>query len=416
MARIARIAVVVSLLHLSMGADPTSTVGSESEQSPDTIPISAEEALRIDAEAYAEMFRTTPEEALRRLELMPSVRAVIDEVVTKHRDRFAGAWFRHTPEFGVFVRLKGDEAANEVEAALSHLAVPLKVVLSASHSLDELLAAQEQVIGLVTAEYRDIATGIDVTTGSIELAGPVGPSPDDLAALAAAVDVPVRHDVTPAARPMHTYGGHEIRNFRGRCTTGFSVQDAVSGRSGILTAGHCEKEVFFGTNPTYVENANSTYPATLGGVRWDRNQDFAWYETSHAELASFWNGSEHRGVVSTQPRLEMVNEFVCHYGIVTRVSCGTVSDIHFAPAASICGGQACDPVWAKVINHGPLLCDEGDSGGPFFVGGVAWGTMTSAATVGPDYGDCAYAVMMTIGALKWDGVNTRVKLIGGGLG
>jgi hypothetical protein len=45
--------------------------------------------------------------------------------------------------------------------------------------------------------------------------------------------------------------------------------------------------------------------ADLSGKRWDSNQDFAWYQTSHVEYPQFYDGFALRTQTGTQPRLQM---------------------------------------------------------------------------------------------------------------
>lgn len=366
-----------------------------------------------DAAAYAEMFGVTPEEAQRRMVLMASVGPEVDEISRVHAARFAGAWIEHVPEFRVVVSLTGpdDAGVSGAKAAVSKVA-EAETAFSATHTLNELLIGLEALTPTVQSRHPDFGIGVNVMQNAVELSGPDVLSAEDLDSLSAVAGVRLTHDVSPGVKPGHTYGGKGMRDPDDVCTSGFSVQDAVSGRSGILTAGHC-----FEADATYVESSTIEYAADLGGKRLDANQDFAWYETGHDEYPKFWDGVTLRDVTGTKARLEMVGETVCHYGLKTGYSCGLVSDIHYRPSDVICGGVTCDPVWVKVSSvSGNLRCWFGDSGGPMFTSTVAWGIFSGQSSDGPAYGECRHVVMMSIGALKWDGVNTRIKLKGGGLG
>jgi hypothetical protein len=97
---------------------------------------------------------------------------------------------------------------------------------------------------------------------------------------------------------------------------------------------------------------------------------------------------------------------------VTGYSCGVVEDIHYTPSSNVCNGQTCQPVWVKVVDSGTpggaydIDCEDGDSGGPYFWGSIAWGTHTGS----PNIAECTYTIMFSIGGLQWDGVNTRILL------
>lgn len=52
---------------------------------------------------------------------------------------------------------------------------------------------------------------------------------------------------------------------------------------------------------------------------------------------------------------------------------------------------------------------RGDSGGPYFWGTTAWGTHSGSKTTNGGE-DCVHVVFMSVGALQWDAVNTRILL------
>jgi len=62
-------------------------------------------------------------------------------------------------------------------------------------------------------------------------------------------------------------------------------------------------------------------------------------------------------------------DFVCHFGESSGYSCAEVELTDYAPPGALCGGP-CEPTWVTV--RGPD-CIPGDSGGPVFSGGVAFG-------------------------------------------
>ena len=122
----------------------------------------------------------------------------------------------------------------------------------------------------------------------------------------------------------------------------------------------------------------------------------------------FWDGSQYVTQTAQKSRSFMVGNTVCHYGTVSGYSCGYAEDIHYRPSNNICNGQVCDAVWLKVRDSAyyNLNCQGGDSGGPFFWGSTAWGTLS-----GKNGGDtCDYAIVFTLDGLTWDGVNTRLYL------
>ncbi|HET7685037.1 MAG TPA: trypsin-like serine protease, partial [Candidatus Limnocylindria bacterium] len=242
--------------------------------------------------------------------------------------------------------------------------------------------------------------------GAVRLVGPTVLSATDIANLEALAGVRVIVEAASPLRLQHTYGGKLMTDPNFGCTSGFTTKDAVSGTTGVLTAGHC-----FPGDATYWQDGTTKYLADLSGKRWDKNQDFAWYQTSHVESPEFFDGFALRTQTATKPRLEMEGNNVCHSGITTGYSCGLAEDIHYQPPSLVCNGQICDAVWLRVIDSGTpggaydIDCAGGDSGGPYFWGHTAWGTHTAGTEP-----NCTYTVVMTVGALQWDGVNTRILL------
>ena len=67
-------------------------------------------------------------------------------------------------------------------------------------------------------------------------------------------------------------------------------------------------------------------------------------------------------------------DVVCRRGESAGYSCAEVELTNYAPPGELCGGP-CDPVWVTVA--GPS-CRGGDSGGPVFLGSVAFGIVKGA--------------------------------------
>jgi len=77
-----------------------------------------------------------------------------------------------------------------------------------------------------------------------------------------------------------------------------------------------------------------------------------------------------RMVVSWRNRTSTrAGDFVCHRGERTGYSCATVQLVDYAPPGDLCAGP-CPPTWVAV--SGPQ-CRSGDSGGPVFLGSIAFG-------------------------------------------
>jgi hypothetical protein len=378
----------------------------ETEVGEDIGVASAEEARRRDAAAYAEGRGITVDEALRRFDVVPSLASAVQAAEIAAPGRFAGGWVEHDPELAVFVRFTGSEAGLEqATQALAGLAAPVHIEYGAPHTYTELRAGQHRITPTIHRDHPRMGLFVDVRTGSVMLLGPDPIATAELEALSRLAGVPVASQLSPPFQNVHTYGGKNIDAVEG-CTTGFSVRDAISGETGVMTAGHCAGNN--GSVATYYQDAATSYPMSQRGKRDDANQDFAWYaESFHYEYNRVWDGLYLREITSTKPRLEMVGGTVCHFGRGSGLSCGVVDDIHFDPGMG-CNGP-CDDVWVLIWDDPGLKCWFGDSGGPFFQGNTAWGTAKSSQ-LGSNPDDCGSMVFMSVGALNWDGVNTRLLL------
>jgi hypothetical protein len=147
----------------------------------------------------------------------------------------------------------------------------------------------------------------------------------------------------------------------------------------------------------------------MSGKRWDANQDFAWYQTPGNDWPQFFDGQGGlRNVTGIVLRPNMSGGWHCHNGRTTGYSCGINDTIRFRPDPEECNGQICSDRWAAIIQDPTIKCFGGDSGGPHFLGTVAWGTLSAGATSGTGPGDCTILVFMTAEQLSWDGVNTRI--------
>lgn len=402
-------AIAIATLILLVGVIPARAETPHHEIAVPTITDGA--AIRSDAGAYAERFNVTVDEAVRRLDTIPTAATALATLESAFPDRFAGGWVEHEPSFLVVVRLTGpNDVTDAVEPILTPIGIPSDLRFGAMHPVAELHAALNRIAPTIDEQYPQTGMYVDPATGSVVLRGPDAFTEAALNALSEVAGVPLRAEAVGAISPQHHYGGHRIDTGVGGCTTGFSVYDAVYGTRGVLTAGHCAQGV--GSFATYYDvSPNPAYSVEMRGKRDDANQDFAWYKNeSHLAVPQFFSGGDYRNVTGTILRTQMSGNWVCHYGRTTGYSCGIVDTIRYRPPPHICNGQTCSDRWPAIFDDPYIECFSGDSGGPYFYGTVAWGTHTAGPDVGLDPGDCHTAVFMSAEQLTWDGVNTRILL------
>lgn len=141
------------------------------------------------------------------------------------------------------------------------------------------------------------------------------------------------------------------------CTSGFGTRQSssTSGTRGIATAGHC---------PNY--QIDDGYSLTLRGEYEGTHGDFQWHTGPKTENDNFFAGSSsatevYSRDVSAKGTAE-VGQTLCRNGAVTHKNCQEVRK------ASVCAGGLCN-----LVQMGAHLSTNGDSGGPVYYSGTAYG-------------------------------------------
>jgi hypothetical protein len=337
----------------------------------DRIPILTEdEAIANDAEYYAAEYDVSHKEAIRRLTLQPVAGDVISKAAEELGDRFAGGWIEHSPTYGVVIAVTGLGAQAVRIDRLQSAEVPVRLE-AATHSTDQLETALERAQKVLGDRGAKAGLEVDVRTGRLRVRtqAPLTVAASRELQLAAG-DVAVEEEIGGPDVLSDVYGGKRLTQQGSttiQCTSTFAVRNVVTNVTGLLTAGHCSNSMH------YWHNGTIHFDITFEYQRWDADQDWQWHTTPDTEVGVFWDGGAYRAVTGTEPRSSMVGDFACHYGFTTGQSCGTIQSITYSPGMSFgCGGVTCAAVYARVTGSG-LKAAGGDSGGPWFVGGRAYG-------------------------------------------
>lgn len=180
-------------------------------------------------------------------------------------------------------------------------------------------------------------------------------------------------------------GGIEIvSGYNGNdCTIGFLVRVQGSPDPRILTAGHCiAKSGGTGTSRTWSHDGSSVGWAELGYWTDGADADVGLISPATSTVSGARNllyGSSSNNIVpvtSFRPTTEQIQGgLVCRSGAVSGYHCGT---IELTNRTKDVDGHTIDHQWVVDFDACP-----GDSGGPYFLGGVAYGIHTDS-TVGCD--------------------------------
>jgi streptogrisin C len=356
------------------------------------------EALAQDAAEYARLYDVPLDQAVRRLRAQQESVAATDRIQASYRDRLAGIFIEHRPDYRMIVLLTGDEPVAGTSVNAGGMTVPIEFRTGAPASRDRLLAAigdhQKEIRSALPhppALAADPRTGelVVMTYGNDADRYPPGVLEARLAAIAG---VPVRiRPLDRAGSNLSILGGSRVvgpdpaDGKRHACTTGFIVTDGS--RTGVVTAAHCPDSL------TYVGPDRREIPLRFVGQWGWGYQDVQIHVADEVPKPLFYADSGKsavRPVTSWRNRTATrAGDFVCHRGESTGYSCAEVELVDFAPAGDQCGGD-CLPTWVTVA--GPT-CKHGDSGAPVFSGTIAFG-IVKGATIRGD-GTCLFYYYMS---------------------
>ena len=419
------------LMPVAASAEPASPAAHDQAiDVSDDPPASSGDTISVDtaAAAYARDYGVSLAEAMRRLDRIGPLQELLESLRDVEAERLAGWGIDHADDLIGWVLLTGDQPATATATDFADLHADVEVRLGAAHTLSELMTAQRRfavgtaigpvgstgdqeggrvdVAAVVTFTLLDMADnalhiGIDPalampaepsTLGGAGDVGPIGSTDDPrasdaqleamrtllTAALAGSIGVAYEViDGRGVSSDAILDGGREM----GDCTSGFAARHGSTGSYGVITAGHC-------SNSRSLNGVNLPWVAGYRNISADA-QFHRVPEGSGHELRSTFRcnvfGTEGTcDVASEQPRYRMAGDYVCHTGMSSNFSCGTVTSIHYQPARqdelskAPCIDHAettqltCNAVFVRVHGEHLRSCG-GDSGGPWYRGSIAYG-------------------------------------------
>ena len=338
-------------------------------------PVKAEaSALAEDAAQYAAQYHVTVDEAARRLRAQQESVQATNAIAKEFASRLAGISIEHSPEYRIVVLLTGAEPVADRSAD----GVPIVFRTGAKATRAQaIVALRRHLIDLHTELPGARGAGYDQRTGEVVLLVTAADAQrfgaDTIRSRAEQISgVPARIVINDLIEQnMGVDGGSRIEGAssltgkRNLCTSGFVVTDG--NRTGIATAAHCPDELTYydpdgvTTALPFVVQDGLAYRDVQINLAPQADQPLFYADRGADSLrrVTTWRNRE-----STRP-----GDFVCHFGESSGYSCAEVELTDYAPPDALCGGP-CEPTWVTV--RGPS-CIPGDSGGPVFSGGVAFG-------------------------------------------
>jgi hypothetical protein len=361
----------------------------------DPVLQTAEQALALDAAAIAPRLGLTPEQALLQLQAQEATVPVTEQLRVQYRQRLAGLTIEHSPSMRIAVLLTGTEVPANFSVQAAGLTVPVEFRTGAGASREQVLRA----IDLHRAEIYASVPGVrgighDPRTGALLLlvrpSPQLAPVPELEQSVGAIAGVPVRVRLLQAKiENLSAIGGGRVEGLVGGrrhyCTTGFVVRQGT--QSGITTAAHCADDMTY-RGPDGEERRLSMVGSWGAAFR-----DIQVHEGAGLVAPLFYSDRDKtvaRSVTGWRTRPQTRSgDIVCLRGESSGYSCSLVELTDFAPPGELCGGL-CSASWVTVA--GPD-CRHGDSGGPVFLGGTAYGTLKAGAFL--PGGGCAFYYYMS---------------------
>lgn len=384
--------------------------------------------------SYASDYSVTTAEAMRRLERIPQLQELMASLRGTDTSRLAGWGIDHNGPMTAWVWLTGDQPPSNAATAIADAHNDLQIRTGATHSHAALLTAQDRfgngsgitsagsvgntgeastgsawldelssIVTFTGVSLRDNGIYIGIDPGLATDAPQAGPGvPDDSAGMGPVgqtddnntSDTQLATAIAQLTRDLdpHIAVDFEVVDGRGAevnadfdggrgmttCTSGLAAVTRDTRVYGILTAGHCsDSQSMQGVSLPWVKGYESRradaqlhrIPAGSGHVLRD---DYV------CNTSGWWHAV--CDVSGTTTRSSMHESYACHTGKNTGTTCGTVTDISYRPTGSdACryGSStgrkiSCSSVFVRVEGSSLYSC-PGDSGGPWFNQGTAYG-------------------------------------------
>lgn len=335
--------------------------------------LNENESLLKDAQEYAKASNVSLNEAVTRLEIQDDIGRLDADLSNKLPKIYSGLWIQHVPNFKVIIKTTGDTEAVLAEIENSTLAEIVEV-RKASKTLEELSEESR----LVSKNARNLGVKVDIGTNIFTNQTEVYTSEDSVYSELERSTLPIFESVKVVkidslAKPTvvsNFYGG--LRLDGNGCTAGFTTLDKATNAVGMTSAAHCGDYGYWGSGADSV-GLTEVRQVESGAydVQWMR-------PSSNPDKLKPWVKDDtcsdstpcYRIVTGVVNRPEQpINAWVCAYGNTTKFRCGYILDKDFAPSYI----PNATNTWVRVSRAGVDMSEQGDSGGPWYKGGSAFG-------------------------------------------
>lgn len=255
-----------------------------------------------------------------------------------------------------YVHVELVPGASKTSAEIDDAIIAAHGAVEATGQVGDLVSAYDHATDTVLVTAQPLTA----TATDSEMSGQAQEIEDSLPATAGRVSVTL--DPRVGGQDEARYGGGRLE-VKGQsyleCTAGFNVVNP-SGTTGVATAGHCSNSLTH-ENTNGATEHSMTYKSGHVG-QWG---DFQWHTTSDTEPDDFYYDWGSRRDVSALAN-PVSSQRICRFGQKSGAHCSTVKDTSMC--ATINGVQAC-----RLVEMNSHSASGGDSGGPWYYGGTAYG-------------------------------------------
>lgn len=319
------------------------------------------------AKIVARMQGITVGEAVRRARLQERVNRAIERF--QNDPDYAGAWIEQDAKvFKVNFAFRGNKRPSLEDAELQQVSH----VVGANRSMADLAQARAALAKMLREHGLKASVSVVQQSQRMSL---YPEQPDKLRELIAAGTVTIPDFVDVKDGPLaftpdfdvYGAGSMDLRSPSGsvgttHCTGGFVVSSGTA--RGIATAGHCQTDGF-----TVVNHWAQPIGQLMGAVTYQNGLDVSWWRNSTMTYLNRirLNPTTYYSITSVGPQVPGANTPVCLIKRDQTQACAYVQGAYYrlGPDGTYSDGP--------IIQVDRNLAIKGDSGGPWYYGGVAYG-------------------------------------------
>lgn len=336
---------------------------------PLTAPVT--QTVSADAKAYAREYGVPELEAQKRLDLQGDAGNVLEQSRLEEAPGFAGLWLQHQPDFRLVIRTTG--ATDQIKSRIGELRIPVTLETGARTSWSDLVAGASKAAQAIGPQFEMAGAWADPKRAAVVL--DIQPPFHDTSLMRAEESrLSTELGVSVVLNQLSSRADDDVMrggNVVGGCTSAFSI-GTYSGSYGFLTNAHCG-DLYSTTSCALTFDFTS--PSCWRDHAYGASHDVQWRTVvGDYATAQFWDGSAYRPVYTSYSwSAQQVGWYTCHYGQGSGYSCGTIASKTYQPTyPGACPGGPCNFDW-MLVSGSSLACGAGDSGGPWFVAGSAYG-------------------------------------------